>query len=275
MSKVGLIQMTSGPDPEVNLLFIEQQLQQMQSQPQHKADWAVLPENAIVFGSKQDYHQHAEPLGSGPLQTRLAQLAQQFQLYLLVGSFPVRCEQGVKTTSLLYSPQGELIADYDKLHMFDVDVDDGHKCYRESDTFVAGNRVVVVNTDLANIGLSICYDLRFPALFQQLRSQGADVITVPAAFTYVTGEAHWESLLRARAIETQCWVVAVGQVGTHPCGRQTWGHSMVIDPWGRVVGSLSETVGFITVTIDPKINQTIRAQMPIAKHARFDSILKA
>ncbi|WP_105900786.1 carbon-nitrogen hydrolase family protein [Vibrio gangliei] len=275
MSKVGLIQMTSGPDPEVNLLFIEQQLQQMQSQPQHKADWVVLPENAIVFGSKQDYHQHAEPLGSGPLQTRLAQLAQQFQLYLLVGSFPVRCEQGVKTTSLLLSPQGELIADYDKLHMFDVDVDDGHKRYRESDTFVAGNRVVVANTDLANIGISICYDLRFPALFQQLRSQGADVITVPAAFTYVTGEAHWESLLRARAIETQCWVVAVGQVGTHPCGRQTWGHSMVIDPWGRVVGSLSETAGFITVTIDPKINQTIRAQMPIAQHARFDSILKA
>lgn len=274
MSKVGLVQMTSGPVPEVNLAFVEQQLQAMQSQAGEPVDWVVLPENAIVFGHKQDYHQHAEPLNQGPLQTQLAQLAQQYQVWLIVGSFPIRCDKGVTTTSLVFSPQGELCADYDKLHMFDVDVQDGHKQYRESETFVAGNRVVVAQTPFAAIGLSICYDLRFPALFQQLRVQGANVITVPAAFTYVTGQAHWESLLRARAIETQCWVVAVGQVGTHPCGRQTWGHSMVIDPWGRVVGSLSETAGFITVTIDHQINQTIRASMPVMQHARFDSILK-
>lgn len=273
MSKVGLIQMTSGPTPDVNLAFIEQQLQHMQADCQQRADWVVLPENAIVFGQKADYHQQAEPLNQGPLQARLAQLAQDYQVWLVVGSFPIRCSQGVKTTCLVFSPQGLLCADYDKLHMFDVDVADGHQRYRESETFVAGDRVVVAQTPLACIGLSICYDLRFPALFQQLRNKGAEVIVVPAAFTYVTGQAHWESLLRARAIETQCWIVAVGQVGTHPCGRQTWGHSMVIDPWGQVVGSLSETAGFITVTIDHQINQTIRASMPVMQHARFDITL--
>lgn len=270
MSKVALIQMTSGPDPQDNLVFVEQQLQAMQGQ---QVDWVVLPENAIILGERQDYHQHAEPLNQGPLQSMLAKLAADYQVWLVVGSFPIRVDDKVKTSCLVFSAEGKLQADYDKLHMFDVDVADGHQQYRESDTFLAGERVVVTQTPFATIGLSICYDVRFPALFQQLRSQGADVIVVPAAFTYVTGQAHWEPLLRSRAIETQCWIVAVGQTGTHPCGRQTWGHSMVIDPWGNVVESLPETAGYITVTIDTKINQDIRDRMPVMQHARFVSQL--
>lgn len=271
MSKVALIQMTSGPDPEDNLAFVELQLQAMQEQ---HVDWVVLPENAIIFGCRQDYHQHAEVLGKGPLQSALAKLASDYSVWLVVGSFPIRAGDNVKTTCLVFSSKGQLQADYDKLHMFDVDVSDGHQRYRESETFLAGEEVVVTQTPFANLGLSICYDVRFPNLFQQLRNLGADVIVVPAAFTYVTGQAHWEVLLRSRAIETQCWIVAVGQTGIHPCGRQTWGHSMVIDPWGKVVASLPETAGYITVTIDTKINQNIRARMPVMQHARFVSQLK-
>ncbi|MGO2341459.1 carbon-nitrogen hydrolase family protein [Vibrio litoralis] len=271
MSKVALIQMTSGPDPQGNLAFVEQQLQAMQNQ---QVDWAVLPENAIIFGHREDYHQHAEVLVKGPLQSALAKLASDYGIWLVVGSFPIRVSDDVKTTCLVFSSEGELQADYDKLHMFDVDVRDDHQRYRESETFLAGERVVVTQTPFANLGLSICYDLRFPELFQQLSRDGADVIVVPAAFTYVTGKAHWEPLLRARAIETQCWIVAVGQTGTHPCGRQTWGHSMVINPWGQIVECLPETAGYITVTIDTKINQDIRQRMPVMQHARFVRQLK-
>ncbi|GLT15053.1 carbon-nitrogen hydrolase family protein [Vibrio algivorus] len=271
MSKVALIQMTSGSDPQGNLVFIEQQLQAMKGQ---QVDWVVLPENAIIFGHREDYHQHAEVLGKGALQSALAKLASDYGVWLVVGSFPVRIDNDVKTTCLVFSSEGVLQADYDKLHMFDVDVSDSHQRYRESETFLAGERVVVTPTPFANLGLSICYDLRFPELFQQLTRDGADVIVVPAAFTYVTGRAHWEPLLRARAIETQCWIVAVGQTGIHPCGRQTWGHSMVINPWGQIVECLSETAGYITVTIDIKINQDIRQRMPVMQHARFVRQLK-
>ncbi|MGO1189257.1 carbon-nitrogen hydrolase family protein [Vibrio casei] len=272
MSRVGLIQMTSGADPDANLIYIEQQLEVMQKKG---IDWVILPENAIIFGQRTDYHRYSEELNQGRLQSELAQLAIRFNVWLIVGSFPVKCEGEVKTTCLVFSAQGELWADYDKLHMFDVEVSDSHQRYRESDTFLSGNRIVVADTPFAQLGLSICYDVRFPELFSQLRQLGADVITVPAAFTYVTGQAHWEVLLRARAIETQCWIVAVGQTGTHPCGRQTWGNSMVIDPWGRIIDSLSETAGHLIVTIDTNINHEIREKMPVVQHARFSSQLKS
>ncbi|MFV0576280.1 MAG: carbon-nitrogen hydrolase family protein [Vibrio sp.] len=273
MSKVGLIQMTSSANPQENLAFVQSQLQAMQSQ---QVDWVVLPENALVFGSKSDYLKHAERLGKGPIQTTIAELAKQFNLWIVVGSFPILIEgvqDKVHTTTLVFSNMGELVADYDKLHMFDADVTDGQQRYRESETFAAGNRVVVTQTSFAQLGLSICYDLRFPALYQQLRDKGAEVIVVPAAFTYVTGKAHWETLLRARAIETQCWIVAVGQTGTHFNDRQTWGHSMVVNPWGEIVACLPETAGHIIVTIDNNMNNEIRAKMPVAKHARFQNTL--
>ncbi|MGX9079570.1 nitrilase-related carbon-nitrogen hydrolase, partial [Klebsiella pneumoniae] len=137
--------------------------------------------------------------------------------------------------SLLIDDQGERVARYDKLHLFDVDVADNRGRYRESDDFAHGQRVVVADTPVGRLGLTVCYDLRFPELFAALREAGAELISVPAAFTAVTGEAHWEPLLRARAIENQCYVAAANQGGTHETGRQTWGHSMVIDPWGRVL----------------------------------------
>lgn len=271
MERVGLIQMTSGPDPDKNLAYIQQQVALL---ARSGAQLIVTPENALVFGGRKDYHQCAEVLGEGRIQQSLAQLAREHRIWLLIGSMPIARENGVTTTSLLFDPKGELVADYDKLHMFDVDVADGHKRYRESETFTPGARVVSHQTPFAHLGLTICYDVRFPMLYSALARSGVNLISVPAAFTAVTGKAHWEILLRARAIETQSWLVAVNQVGTHPCGRETWGHSMVISPWGEIVDSLSDQADNLLVDIDLTQVEELRAAMPVAQHARFSNQLQ-
>ncbi|MGO1297373.1 MAG: carbon-nitrogen hydrolase family protein [Vibrio sp.] len=272
MSLVGIAQMTSGPSLKENLIALDTQVAQLAKQG---AQWVVTPENVLLLSDSAAYHEQAEPLGSGPVQQQLAQIAQRYGVWLLIGSLPIRREQGVTTTSLLLDSEGQCQATYDKLHMFDVDVADAHHRYRESDTFLPGQRVVVKDTPFGQIGFSICYDLRFPQLFSELRRQGAEIIVVPAAFTAVTGRAHWESLLRARAIETQCWIIAAGQTGTHPCGRQTWGHSMVVDPWGNIMASLEQNTGGLLVDIDRKALSDIRQAMPIIEQSRFCNQLQS
>ena len=271
MERVGIIQMTSGPDIESNLAFIEKQCELAANQG---VKLVLTPENSVLFASREEYHQHAEPLGSGVLQQRLADIAKHNQLTLIVGSMPIQTARGVTTTTVVLPPHGKCIAHYDKLHMFDVEVADGHGSYRESDTFTAGNQMVVAETDIGSVGLSICYDLRFPELYKELRLAGAEMIVVPAAFTAVTGEAHWEILLRARAIETQCWILASNQTGTHPCGRKTWGHSMVIDPWGRIHKQFQDQVGLLVAEIDLSQTQQVRQNMPLTQHSRFQNELK-
>ncbi|MBY7973947.1 carbon-nitrogen hydrolase family protein [Vibrio fluvialis] len=271
MERVGIIQMTSGPVVADNLAYIATQAKALAAQG---ATWLVTPENAVVFGTRSDYHQHAESMGDGPIQRELADIARANQVWLLVGSMPVARTSGVTTTSILFNPQGEAVAHYDKLHMFDVDVADSHQRYRESETFTPGDGLTVVSTPFGQLGLSICYDVRFPHLYSQLRRQGAQILLVPAAFTAVTGRAHWEVLLRARAIETQCWVVAVGQGGHHPCGRETWGHSMVINPWGEVVASLGQEAATLVADIDLHQVDQVRLTMPIIEHTRFDNQFK-
>ncbi|GEM75958.1 carbon-nitrogen hydrolase family protein [Vibrio sagamiensis] len=271
MKRIGIIQMTSGPDVWSNLDFIEKQC----GIAARKGVKLVLtPENAIQFANRDAYHKSAEKLGEGAIQAKLATIAKEHQLTLVIGSMPIRTQHGVTTTSLVFSPQGQCLGHYDKLHMFDADVADGYGHYRESETFHPGDRVVTIDTDIGRVGLSICYDLRFPDLYQALRSSGAQIILVPAAFTAVTGQAHWEVLLRARAIETQCWVIASGQTGTHPCDRQTWGHSMVIDPWGEIKAVLDDQVGLLVSDIDLSHNQQVRQNMPLTQHNRFQIELK-
>ncbi|WJG21902.1 carbon-nitrogen hydrolase family protein [Vibrio furnissii] len=271
MERVGIIQMTSGPQVADNLAYIAKHANRLATQG---ARWIVTPENAVVFGNRNDYHQHAEPMGNGPIQRELAQIARKNGVWLLVGSMPIARAHGVTTTSILFNPQGEPAAHYDKLHMFDVDVADSHQRYRESETFTPGDALTVVPTPMGSLGLSICYDVRFPHLYSQLRRLGAQILVVPAAFTAVTGRAHWEILLRARAIETQCWVVAVGQGGHHVCGRETWGHSMVISPWGDIVASLEQPAATLIADIDLHQVEQVRLTMPIMAHTRFDNQFK-
>ncbi|ENM5748937.1 carbon-nitrogen hydrolase family protein [Vibrio mimicus] len=266
MQRVGLIQMTSGSEVSANLAYLQEQVALL---AQQGAQWIVTPENALLLGNREQYHQQAELLDNGPTQYALSNLAKQHGVWLLIGSMPIRHANGVNTSSLLWNAQGERVAVYDKLHMFDVDVADGHQRYRESETFTPGQQVVVAETPFGQLGLSICYDVRFPHLYAELRRQSAQILLVPAAFTAVTGQAHWEVLLRARAIETQCWVIAVGQTGRHPCGRETWGHSMVISPWGEVIANLGPTVQSKVVEFDLTTLDSVRRAMPIEQHTRF------
>ncbi|WP_375322840.1 carbon-nitrogen hydrolase family protein [Aliivibrio logei] len=268
MRKVGVIQMNSGVNPEDNIKQLNLKLKGLRQQG---AKLALTPENSIVFGQKEDYERHAEFLGEGELQERLSGLAKQYQIWLVVGSFPIRNpNESLSSTCLVYNDVGELVEHYHKLHMFDVDVEDGHQSYRESDTFTAGNDIKVVDTPVGKLGLSICYDVRFPQLYSELRRQGAEIIAVPAAFTKVTGYAHWDILLRSRAIETQCWLLAASQWGSHGAGRETWGHSMIVDPWGNKAALQKEGTGVIIADVDLSQLGSIRKKMPVEKHARLN-----
>ncbi|WP_413285740.1 carbon-nitrogen hydrolase family protein [Vibrio sp. MA40-2] len=271
MNSIGIIQMTSGSEPEKNVAFIDVQLKQLAKEG---AQLVLMPENCLVFGSKADYRLHAEPLDTGIIQQQLSAMAKRYNLWLIIGSMPIIRGNQISATCLVINSNGERTAYYDKLHMFDADVEDKQGRYRESEIFQAGNDVVVVDTPVGKVGLAICYDIRFPQLFLELAAKGAQIISLPAAFTVPTGEAHWSVLMRARAIESQCWIIASAQTGQHPCGRETWGHSMIVSPWGKVTQQLGREVGVLQGHIDHRITNSVRNNMPLSKHARFHSELK-
>jgi nitrilase len=238
----------------------------------------VLPENFAVFG-RRDLHLLGEPGdGSGVVERFLAAAARRHQLWLVAGTAPYlvsgdgrQAPAGKVFPSCgVWSPAGECVARYDKCHLFDVDVADGVGQYRESDSFAPGQQPVVAPTPWGAVGLSICYDLRFPEYYRQLVQLGAALLTVPSAFTYRTGEAHWEVLLRARAIENQCFVLAANQGGRHDAKRRTWGHSCVIDPWGKVLACRQEEgPGLAIADLDFAALQDLRGQMPVLAHRQF------
>lgn len=276
MSRVALVQMCSGPDPEENLAALGELLE---GADLAGVDLVLTPENALVLGEPAVYGRAAEAPGDGPAQAGAAELARRHGVWLALGSFPLRGEGGgVHAASLLLDDTGARRATYEKLHLFDVEVagDRGGAAFRyaESDAFRAGERVVTAMTPAGELGLAICYDLRFPPLFAALREAGAELLAVPAAFTYATGEAHWEVLLRARAIETQCFVLAAAQDGKHPDGRTTWGHSMAVDPWGKVLACAPPGPGVLVVDLDLGGLPDLRARMPVTSHARFASKLR-
>lgn len=276
-SNLSALQLVSDKNPAQNLLVINRLLEQLAPQ---QDELVLLPENALCFADKGCYLAVAEVLGDGPYQAQLAALATQYRCYLVCGSFPIKSgtDKKIYTTSLVFSPQGELISHYHKMHLFDALVEDKQATYKESDTFIAGNSAQLFDwkTDQGcyKVGLAICYDLRFPALFQTLREQGAEILLLPAAFTQVTGKAHWLPLLQARAIENQCYVIAANQGGTHHCGRQTYGHSMVISPWGEVVDKIEMNEGFVSAPFSKTAMDEVRNSMPILTHNRFISVLK-
>ena len=271
MGKLGLIQINSGRDALTNLAVLESKLRQLHAQG---VTLVLTPENTLVFGKVEDYQRYAESLNSGPLQKKLSQLAINFNMWLIVGSFPIRTEKGISATCLVYDNKGELVAHYEKLHLFDASINDSYAAYQESAVFNNGDKLKVIDSPFGQLGLSICYDLRFPELYRALRAMDAKILLVPAAFTQVTGKAHWQVLLQARAIENQCWVVAAAQCGSHQGGRDTYGHSMIIDPWGQVVAKLGNKIGTLWVDIDPSYLNRIRHKMPVQQHAKLHSFLK-
>ena len=262
MFKVAAIQMVSGADLSKNLNTAKDLIGQAATKG---AKLIVLPENFAFMGkSDQERIAIAEEFGNGRIQNFLSALARELKLYLVAGSLALQSDdpQKIRSTSLVYDPQGECIAHYDKIHMFDVKVEDNFGKYQESDSTRPGEQAVVVKTELGNIGLSICYDLRFPEHYRALLAQGADIILVPSAFTKVTGEAHWETLLRARAIENLSYVIAPNQGGEHENTRQTYGHSMVISPWGEVLACVALGEGIAMAEIDLKQQQKQRQNFP-------------
>lgn len=276
VTTLSVIQMRSLPDVEKNLTFIEEQLSCLSIKGENLV---LLPECCLFFGGK-DADQLALAKAThveNNLIKQLASLAKKYKITLVAGSIPLLTEQGDKFTNscCVFSATGEQIARYDKLHLFDVAVDDNEKSYLESRYTAAGKSTAVVQiNDHINLGLSICYDLRFPELFRSLASQGANIITVPSAFTKVTGEAHWQALLQSRAIENQVYIVAAGQAGQHANGRETWGHSMIISPWGEIISSMAQERGSVSATFSLEQLQKIRKSMPVEAHNQFITKLK-
>ncbi|MEL0658182.1 carbon-nitrogen hydrolase family protein [Psychromonas arctica] len=280
--KLTAIQIISNDNVDDNFSQIETQLNALPASTDATKHIVLLPENALCFANREHYLSVAERLGDGPNQTRLSKLAKQHHCILICGSFPIQSEQADKiyTTSLVYSESGKLLESYHKIHLFDADVADTQGAYKESDTFISGQEIKLVDCGFAKIGLAICYDLRFPGLFQQLAECGADIILLPAAFTKVTGQAHWQALLQARAIENQCYFIAANQGGEHFVGhdtfsvRETYGHSMVINAWGEVLSQLTTGNGFAQADFDKEALNKIRKKMPVKQHNQFNSTQK-
>lgn len=274
MVSLSAIQLCSVPNVQQNLDTIERLLSLEEISNEHIV---VLPECCLYFGgSDKDQLQLArENQKTRFLQRHLAALAKKFGVYLVAGSIPFHTDNDNKFTNrcFVFSPTGDTLGEYDKIHLFDAAVDDGEKSYLESKYTLAGNSVSVVETESTKIGLTICYDLRFPELYRQLRNKSAGIITVPSAFTHKTGKAHWQALLQARAIENQVYVVAAGQQGVHANGRETWGHSMIISPWGEILACQPEGEGIVTSHYSQETLTSIRKAMPVVEHNKFESKL--
>ena len=263
--QAALVQITAGEDPAVNCAKVEGLIRQAAARG---ADFVLTPENTNIITF--DRAIQAERLMAEADEQTLAQLrdvAAELKIWLLIGSLAVKIGDKLANRSFLIAPDGKITAKYDKIHMFDVELGNGER-YRESATIQPGDRAVVAKTDIGVVGMSVCYDLRFPALYRQLAQAGAEILTIPAAFTVPTGQAHWEVLMRARAIENGCYVLAPAQTGTHPNGRKTYGHSLAVDPWGKVLADGGDTEGVTFVDLDLNQVKEARARIPSLQHDR-------
>ena len=261
------IQMTSGDDIAENITALAPLLEQAVTQG---ATFVATPENTFYMRREGTAAMQDLPMAQHPGVAFAKAAAKQHGIWLLIGSIRAK-EAGMEkpfNRSILFSPEGDIAASYDKIHLFDVTLEGGHS-YRESAQAEAGGDAVIAVMGDIQLGMSICYDVRFPNLYRALALQGAEILSVPAAFTRPTGEAHWHTLLKARAIENACYVIAPAQCGVHPGGRETYGHSLIIDPWGKVVAeATSDVPQVILAEIDPKRVQAVRSQIPVLTHHR-------
>jgi len=262
ITKIAGIQMASGPNVTANLSEAEKLIEIAVEQG---AKLVALPEYFAIMGMKDtDKVKVAEKEGQGPIQQFLAHIAQKHEIWVIAGSVPLQSETQDKiyNACLVYDDQGILVARYNKIHLFGLNL--GNETYHEEKTITPGNQVVTVDSPFGKIGLSICYDLRFPELYRAMGE--VDLILVPAAFTETTGKAHWESLIRARAIENLCYVLAPAQGGYHTSGRETHGNSMIVDPWGVVLDRLPRGSGVVIASINRDYQTSLRKSLPALQH---------
>ncbi len=274
--RIAALQMVSTPDVARNLVAARGLIAQA---AQQGAQLVALPEYFCLMGrADSDKLDVAEALigrgrqdgvDGGPIQQALAAAAREHRLWVIGGTLPLRCDdpQRVRNSSLVFAPDGTLAARYDKMHLFRFEA--GRERYDEGRVLEAGATPVAVQCGALRVGLSVCYDLRFPELYRALMSPPCDLIAVPSAFTHTTGSAHWELLLRARAVENQAYVIAPAQGGMHENGRRTWGHTMIVDPWGDVLGVLPEGEGVVIAEVDRTRLAAVRAKLPALEHRRL------
>ena len=265
--KIAAIQMQSGLDPEANLAALEPLLAEAAATG---ARYVLTPEVTMIFPeNREQLASVAAPFEGHPQLARVGELARQHGIFVHIGSLAVPLPDGrFANRSVLFGPDGRQVATYDKIHLFDADIA-GLNAYRESATYAGGERAVTADLGEFTLGMSICYDMRFPKLYNALANAGASLIAVPAAFTVPTGQAHWHVLLRARAIETGSYVIAAAQGGQHANGRATYGHSIIIDPWGRVIAELAhDAPGVLVAEISPDHVADARQRIPALANAR-------
>jgi nitrilase len=269
MIKCAAVQMASGPSVSSNLLEAEKLIHEA---VKTGAKLVALPENFAMMGNREkDKLAVKEKDGDGPIQHFLSAIAKKNEVWIVGGTIPIagNDEEKVRAACLIYNEQGERVARYDKLHLFDVLVPESDEVYRESDTIEQGDDIRVIDSPFGKLGIAVCYDLRFPEFFRKMLAQGMETLIIPSAFTARTGSAHWEVLLRARAIENLCYVIAPNQGGFHLSGRKTYGHSMIIDPWGVILDCYKTGAGFVSAELDLERLAKVRHAFPVLSHRRF------
>ena len=268
-SKVAAVQMATGPNVNANLLEADRLIKEA---AESGAGLVVLPENFAFMGQRdKDQLSLREEDGEGPLQGFLARVAAKYRVWLVGGTIPMVAHDTskVRAACLVYDDQGQRMARYDKIHLFDVNLPGADEHYEESSTIEAGDHVVVLDSPFGRLGIAVCYDLRFPEIFRRMLDSGMEVLAIPSAFTAITGKAHWETLVRARAIENLAYVVAAAQGGYHLNGRETHGHSMVVDPWGTVLAQVPRGTGCVCCAVDDDFQTSVRRNFPTIKHRRL------
>lgn len=272
MSVVACVQMASSPNIGANLLEAERLIEAAVSQ---QARLVVLPENFALMGKTEtDKVSERESDSGGVIQSFLAEQAARHGIWLVGGTIPLVAndENKVRATCLVFDDKGNQVARYDKIHLFDVELVDSDEQYTESETIEPGDDVVVIDSPFGRMGVAVCYDLRFPELFRQQLQAGMEILVIPSAFTAFTGRAHWDVLVRARAIENQCYVIAPNQGGYHLNGRETHGHSMIVDPWGTVLNSLAHGPGVVCADVELGRLNTTRRNFPSIEHRRLQCL---
>lgn len=266
---IAAIQLASGPNLQGNLNEVARLIKESVLAG---ARLIVLPENFAFMGMKEtDILQIAESPGEGPVQNFLVQQAKQYGVWIIAGTIPMMASdsQHVFASCLVFDSQGEQVSRYDKCHLFDVRLSESNENYLESATVEAGVSPVWFDSPFGRVGLGICYDLRFPEMFRAIMAHNVNIIALPSAFTATTGKAHWEILLRARAVENLCYVIAANQGGYHVNGRETYGDSMIINPWGEIQSRLSHGAGFVLASVDLDTQASLRQSFPVLEHQRF------